>query len=221
MRAETMIYLSVGTCAMLLPMLLLAKKYGIPVWKTILTGLILTVTGTISTKLWFFVENLTFSGRSFYGAVFLVPLAFLVIASLLRVPYGDAIDLCAPAECVMLVIMKYQCLTGGCCLGKVLYTNTAGVDVLFPSQIAEAICALMIAVVLMLLAQKPGNRGKLFPWYMIIYGASRFILNLFRADDRVFLMGMTAGNFWSIISVFAAAGWMYLAAEKAMTEKQD
>jgi len=210
MTPKLMAFLSIGTAAMLLPMVPMARQYRIAGWKTLLSAILLTITGTIGTYIWFVVENGYFAGRSFYGAVFLVPPVFFLLAKLLRVNSGELIDLCAPAECVMLTIMKYQCMKDGCCGGKVLCMTAEGMEVIFPSQIAEAAAALLIAVILIFMARNPKNRGTLFPWYMVIYGASRFVLNLFRAEEAVFLLGMTAGNIWSILSVILGLIWLLL-----------
>ena len=210
MTPKTILVLSIGTVAMLITMLPMSKRYQIAGWKTALSALLLTITGTIGTYIWFVVENGYFAGRSFYGAVFLVPPVFFLLAKFLRVHAGELIDLCAPAECVMLTIMKYQCMKDGCCGGRVLCTTAEGLEVIFPSQIAETVAALIIAVILIVMARNPKNRGTLFPWYMVIYGASRFVLNLFRAENAVFLLGMTAGNVWSVLSVILGFAWLIL-----------
>lgn len=218
MMQKFIMLLCVGTCAMLAPIYLLSRQYQIERWKTVPTACLLTIAGTVSTYLWHFVENGNFGGRSFYGAVFLVPLLFIPVEKLMRISYEKLMDLCAPAECVMLVLMKYLCWTGGCCGGKVLCTTAEGIEVIFPSQIAEGVNALLIALVLLLMARNPKHQGKLFPWYMVIYGVSRFALNLFRAEEAVFLLGMTAGNVWSIVSVAVGAAWLYLIARKRDTQ---
>lgn len=210
MSLKLILVLSIGTCAMLLPIAVLAKQYRIAWWKTIIISVLLTIAGTAGTYIWFVIENGAFGGRSFYGAVFLVPPVFFLLSKLMRVNSGELIDLCAPAECVMLTIMKYQCMRDGCCGGKVLCTTAEGMELIFPSQIAEAAAAVLIAVILILMARNPKNRGTLFPWYMVIYGATRFVLNLFRAEKAVFLLGMTAGNVWSILSMIIGLTWLVL-----------
>ena len=172
MNIKTIIALSVGTCAMLTLMLIIGVKYRLKLWKCIPIALILTITGTIGTYIWFFVENSWFGGRSYYGAVFIVPIAFIALAKLMRVSYGDLMDLCAPAECVMLAIMKLQCLIDGCCGGRVLYTTAEGIEVVFPSQIVELANAFLLMLVLMIMAFLPKFRGKIYPWYLVLYGAS-------------------------------------------------
>ena len=193
---------------MMVPILILMRQYKTSLWKSIPTAVILTVTGTLATYIWFLLENLQFGGRSFYGAVFLVPIAFIYIAKLLRIPHGELMDFCAPAECVMLAIMKYQCLKDGCCGGRTLYTAVDGTAVIFPSQIAETTNAAIIMVILMVLARNEHNRGKIFPWYMLIYGVTRFVLNFFRAENDSFAFGLPAGNFWSIVAIAVGIVWL-------------
>lgn len=208
MKLHTIIVLAIGTGVMLLPILILMKRYNTDLKKSVPVAVILTVTGTLATYIWFLIENLWFGGRSFYGAVFLVPIAFIYVAKWLHIPHGDLMDFCAPAECVMLAIMKYQCLKDGCCGGRVLYTSAEGIEVIFPSQIVELGNALLVFLILMVLAWNKNNRGKIFAWYMIIYGASRFVLNFFRAETESYAFGLPAGNFWSVVAIVTGILWL-------------
>jgi prolipoprotein diacylglyceryltransferase len=196
-----MIFLLLGTLAMLIPICIQAKWYGVKWWKTIVIALLLTVSGTLGTYLWFFVENGRFGGRSFYGAVFIVPVLFILVSWVFRIPYGKLMDLCAPAECIMLVLMKALCVLEGCCKGRILFEN-----VRFPSQIAELVNALILLVILMYLSHKKENRGKIYPMYLLIYGASRFVLNFFR--DVWAETWMPMGTLWSILAMVIGGGML-------------
>lgn len=208
MTPKTMIALSAGTGAMLVLILILMRLYRVKLWKSFPIAIILTITGTIGTYIWFLIESSMFGGRSYYGAVFLVPLAFVYLAKLMRIPYGDLMDFCAPAECIMLVIMKYQCLVDGCCAGRVMLEIAADGSVVFPSQIVELINAFLIMALLMGLAICKKARGKLYAWYLVIYGGTRFVLNLFRADVTPFLLYLPIGNVWSILAIFIGILWL-------------
>lgn len=208
MNAKTVITLSIGTGAMLLLIFALMIKYKTRLWKSLPVSIILTVTGTIGTYVWFLIENSSFGGRSYYGAVFLVPIAFIYISKLMRIPYGDLMDFCAPAECVMLAIMKYQCLVDGCCGGRFLFLSSQGEEIFFPSQIVELVNAFIIMVFLMAMALSQKKRGKIYPWYLIIYGSTRFILNFFRADAAPLLLGLSAGSLWSLLAIFIGVLWI-------------
>ena len=196
---KLIIFLAVGTVLMWLPMVVMATWYKIRIWKTIPTAILLTIFGTVGTYIWYFLENRGV-GRSFYGAVFLVPVFFLAISKILKISYGNLLDLCAPAECVMLSIMKIQCYVDGCCGGIKLFTTANGIAVFFPSQIVELINAILIFVVLLLLARQERNRKAIYPWYLIIYGSSRFVLNFFRAGISLF-WGLSIGSIWSLCAM--------------------
>lgn len=202
------IALLIGTVLMLIPVIILAVWYKVKIWKSVIATCLLTVAGTVGTYIWYYFENGSLGGISFYGAVFAVPVVFVLLTFLLRIPYSTLMDLCAPAECIMLAFMKVQCLTSGCCGGRVLFTDSHGVQIVFPSQIAELINGLIIMVVLMVLGRKKPNRGDLYPVYMIIYGVTRFVLNFLRAQQSDFFLGMSPGNVWSILSVMAGMAWL-------------
>ena len=208
MNLKTIIVLLIGTVAMMRLILVLMKRYQVAVWKGIPAAFILTITGTLGTYIWYFIESSWFGARSFYGAVLLVPLAFIYVAKLMRISYGDLRDFCAPAECVMLAIMKYQCLVDGCCAGRVLRSIAPDGSVTFPSQIVESVNALVIMAVLMKLAFSKKNRGKVYAWYLVIYGVTRFILNWFREDTTPLLIGLPAGNLWSLLAIFVGVLWL-------------
>ena len=208
MTLKTLIALSIGTGAMLVLILILMKLYRVKLWKGFPVAILLTITGTIGTYIWFFIESSFFGGRSYYGAVFLVPIAFVYLAKFMRIPYGYLMDFCAPAECVMLALMKYQCLVDGCCSGRVMLEIAMDGSVVFPSQIVELINALLLMAVLMGMAFFKKWRGKIYPWYLVIYGSTRFILNFFRADIEPLLLGLPAGNLWSLLSIFIGILWL-------------
>lgn len=207
---ELFIVLLIGTAVMLIPIMIQSKWYQIKLWKSIPIAFILTIAGTVGTKIWFLIENGNIAGQSFYGAVFVVPFVFLLIAKLVRVPYDQLMDLCAPAECAMLGIMKTQCFTSGCCGGREVFVNAQGTAIIFPSQIVELITALVILVALMLLSRKDQNRGMIYPLYMVIYGATRFVLNYFRAGDGVFALGLAPGAFWSVCALLLGVVWLVI-----------
>jgi len=207
MNAETLLILLLGTLAMLILMLIIGIKYRMNLWKCIPVAVVLTIVGTIGTYLMYFVENASFEGSSYFGAVFFVPIVFIVFSKLIKIPYGDLLDLCAPAECIMLVLMKYQCLINGCCSGRMLYLTPEGVAVMFPSQLVELINAVVLMLVLMVMALSQKWRGKIYPWYLIIYGCTRFVLNWFRFTSPL-LMGLPAGNLWSLVAIFIGVLWL-------------
>lgn len=207
MNLKLVTALIIGTVLMLGVTLLCRLKYGFPIWKTVAATALLTVVGVVSVKIMFFVENGTWGGLSFFGAVFLVPFWFLPISLLLRLPYRALLDITAPAICIMLALMKVECLLSGCCMGRVLYETAAGEIVRFPSQVAEFCNALLLLGVLILLIFRGRQEGRIYPWFMVIYGGTRFGLNLFR-ETKPYVWKLSPGGFWSLVAI--ALGIMLL-----------
>jgi len=204
MSAERILIIGIGCIAMMLMMLIRQKKEfpHIQKWKMIVLSIALTVTGVLGTMIMFFIESGHFGGVSFYGAVLFVPILMLP-AVRLKIPYRDILNLCAPAECLMLSIMKVDCIINGCCFGRYI----PAIHMVFPSQIAEGVAGLLIMRVLLLIAEKKKD-ASLYPWYLIIYGAVRYCLNGYRFGLTPFMLGLSNGHFWSVVSVVIGLIWL-------------
>ena len=210
---KLILYLTIGTAVMLVPIVIQSLWYKIKLWKSIIVAVLLTVSGTVGTYIMYFIENHWWGGTSFFGAVFFVPLAFIGVAYLLKLPYNELLDLCAPAECMMLVIMKVQCLLAGCCQGRLLFQGFR-----FPSQAAELINALALAGILMWIAYKGRGKGRIYPMYLVLYGVTRFILNFFREEFVTTDMIVPFGTIWSVVAVAAGILWLVLLNKRAEKE---
>lgn len=185
---------------MCLMMSMQAKWYGFEKRKTIPIAIALALTGVIGSEIWFFVENGDWGGRSLYGAIVFSPFVFLAIAKLLKIHYGDSLDLVAPSGCFALAVIKLQCLKDNCCVGKEIYQDENFVFVRFPSQIVEMLVFLMISAILFYMSSKLKFRGKIFPWFLVLYGTARFGLDFLRETIPSYLFGLSAGSFWSLCS---------------------
>lgn len=195
-------FLLVGTILMSIPILLVSIKYRIHVFKGVLIALTMTLVGTIGTYVMFYIENKAYGGLSFYGAVFLIPLAFPLVALILRISYCEIMDMCAVGECVMLAMMKVHCIMSDCCKGREIFVAANGVGVIFPSRLIEMITALAIFILLIRWVSKGQHKGELYSWYLIFYGSTRFILNMGRQEWVVRRTFLPIGNIWSVIAVF-------------------
>ena len=221
MSPTLLIFLAVGSVLMGVPIAFVSHKYGISLWKGLIATILLTVFGTLGTFIMYFIENGGIGGTSFYGAVFLVPAAFALIALLLRIPYGQIMDLCAVGECIMLALMKVQCQIYGCCGGRLLFTTAEGVNVYFPSQIMELITALVIFTLLLCWALKGKKQGEIYGWYLLIYGVTRFVLNIFREAWVTKEMLLPFGNIWSLVAIAIGVIWLVICRKKAVAVHAD
>lgn len=194
------VFLTAGTVLMIAVMLFAGETYKIPVWKRIVLAVILTGAGVAGAKLMAFIESGSFSGRSFYGALFFAPVIMIPVAMLMKANVSETLDICAPAECVMLAFLKIDCTIEGCCRGMLLHTAEGGAEVRFPSQITECVNALILMLALLWILQRGKQKGAVYLWYMVLYGISRFILNSFR-ETEPFVWIIPAGHFWSLVSI--------------------
>lgn len=202
---ELMIVLILGTVLMCIPIMMQMNNYQIPKWKSLFVSVMLVFTGLIGSRFWYYVENGTNIGRSFYGVVFIAPFVFGPVAKVLRITYGHMMDLLAPAGCLTLALVKIQCLRDGCCDGKPLYIDKNRNYVKFPSQIAEMVTFLVIFILLMVIGKKKSMQKKIYPTFLVLYGGSRFVLNFFRDGIVPYALGLSAGSFWSLISTIVGA----------------
>jgi prolipoprotein diacylglyceryltransferase len=165
--------------------------------------------------MWFCFEifigtgEVKWGGTSFYGAVFGIPIVFLLISKLLKIRYAYIMDYCAPAGGAMLIAMKYRCISCGCCEGRVIRILEDGTEILFPSQLIELLIGAALCVVLVVLALKKNNKGVLYPYFLVMYGSTRFIMNFFRGDLTGRILFIPNGHLWSICAVLIGGVLLY------------
>ena len=204
MTSGRLAIIGLGAVAMFVSMALQKKQFPqVAIWKMSILTAWLTITGVLGTMILAYIEMGTFGGTSFYGAVLLVPILILP-AMLMKITYKDILNLCAPAECAMLVVMRFDCLDKGCCFGKYL----PKFDFQFPSQIAEMVVCGTIMFVLIYMHKK-NQQVQLYPWYMIMYGACRFVLQYFRyGGTEPWFLGISQGHLWSLVSITIGTVWL-------------
>lgn len=205
MGTQRILILCVGTIGMLVLMLLRRKNFPqIQLWKYPVISVLLTIAGVIGAMLMFYIETGEFGSTSLFGSIFFIPILLLPALSL-RISFSTLMDLCAPAECLMLVLMKFDCLLSGCCIGKYL----PSLEFQFPSQSVEMLTFFVIMLLLLQLERSEKNRGRIYGHYLVIYGIARFILNWFRYGVKPFVWILPAGNFWSLVAIALGLVWLF------------
>ncbi|SEF58058.1 Prolipoprotein diacylglyceryltransferase [Eubacterium ruminantium] len=161
-------------------------------WQAILTGILLAIFGYIGAKILFIIENyktiksigLTFSGVSFFGTVFFMPLAIPAIKRMLFIRMKDLqfMDFCTPAGILMLAFIRIGCFMNGCCRGIVVDVN--GKPLMCPVQLIE--CSfdfLLLSIILNDKIKKRFENG-LYILFMMGYGLIRFVLEKYRNTSK-------------------------------------
>jgi len=108
-------------------------------------------------------------------------------------------DIFAPAVAVAYAIGRIGCFLNGCCYGRPT-SSWSGVTFppespagylaqpLIPVQLFSSLSLFLIFLVLLYLRPHKKFDGQLFWLYVLLYGVSRFLIEIFRGDPR--------GNIW-------------------------
>lgn len=127
-------------------------------------------------------------GFNFARIVSFVPLYFILLAYVFKESLWKLSDFLAPVGAMFFGTSHFGCIFAGCCHGYPagwgLYSNTAK-TVCFPSQPIEAVVSLLIGAVLFVMAKKKIQQGRLYIWFMILFGDTRFILEFFRGNEKI------------------------------------
>lgn len=157
------------------------------------------------------------SGGVFYGGLIAAVVVALWYLRRHRMPMWTVTDVFAPGIALGHVIGRMGCLFAGCCFGRptdvpwaITFTNQYAAEnvgtplhtPLHPTQLYEAGAELLILVVL-LATEKRGRPypGRTFWLYMLLYGISRFIVEIYRGDARGMVGDFSTSQFVSILIV--------------------
>ena len=184
------------------------RKLCLPIWKIAVFAFAVVPIGVFCAKLMRIIEEGTWVGYSFYGAVLFEPFIMILFGLLIKIKPIEILELGAPTGCLSLLFLKIQCKITGCCYGKILWYQDNGRPVRFPSQIVEMFVGIILLFVLMKIIESEKHRKYVYAWFLLLYGSTRFFLNLLR-DTEPFVLGMSAGCFWSLISCMIGGGVLY------------
>jgi phosphatidylglycerol:prolipoprotein diacylglycerol transferase len=163
------------------------------------------------------IFSLARAGGVFYGGLILAVLVSLWYLRRHKLPLWVMCDVFAPAIALGHVVGRFGCFFAGCCYGRptslpwgitfhdpfaASYVGTPLGVPLHPTQLYEAGAELLILGVL-LVTEKKGRpfEGRTFWAYMLMYGISRFIIEIFRGDERGMIAGLSTSQFISVVLV--------------------
>jgi phosphatidylglycerol:prolipoprotein diacylglycerol transferase len=177
------------------------------------------------------------SGGVFYGGLILAVSVALWYIRRIGLPLWTTCDVFAPGIALGHVVGRFGCLFAGCCFGKptsvpwaITFTDPfAAANVgtplgvpLHPTQIYEAGAELVI-LLLLLGTERKGRPfpGRTFWLYMLLYGISRFIIEIYRGDERGMVGMFSTSQFISLLLVpLAIAMLVYLGRTKTPEPKR-
>jgi phosphatidylglycerol:prolipoprotein diacylglycerol transferase len=161
--------------------------------------------------------SLVRAGGVFYGGLIAALVVGLWLVGRYKLPAWKTADMIAPGIAVGHVIGRLGCFLAGCCYGRptdvpwaVTFTDpiaSANVGTplntpLHPTQLYDAGAELLILVFL-LATERRGRpfAGRTFWLYMLLYAISRYIVEIYRNDERGVFFHMPTSQFISILIV--------------------
>jgi phosphatidylglycerol:prolipoprotein diacylglycerol transferase len=161
--------------------------------------------------------SLVRAGGVFYGGLIAALLVGLWLVGRYKLPAWKTADMIAPGIAVGHVIGRLGCFMAGCCYGRptdvpwaVTFTDpiaSANVGTplnvpLHPTQLYDAGAELVILAFL-LATERRGRpfAGRTFWLYMLLYAISRYIVEIYRNDERGVFFHMPTSQFISILIV--------------------
>ena len=138
-------------------------------------------------------------GLVFYGGLILALAVSIWYFRKNRLPVWKTTDIVAPSIAIGQAVGRLGCFSAGCCYGRetnlpwaVTFTDPEclarlGVP-LHPTQLYSSLNAFLIFLILIIVRRFKRFDGFLISLYVLLYSISRPILELFRGDNRGFLI---------------------------------
>ena len=159
-----------------------------------------------------------FGGAVFYGGLLGGILAGCLCIRKKKLDLAEYAGLAAPAVPLFHFFGRIGCFLGGCCYGvecsfgftyqNSLVPEANGVS-RFPVQLAEAAFNLALVFLLSALLQRGWTR-RLFPLYLALYAAGRFLLEFLRGDAIRGFAGPLSTSQWISLGILAVCGVLLL-----------
>lgn len=187
----------------------------------ILTNIPFLIENYQNLDLWDTLMQMFKGGFVFYGGLLGGILGVYIYAKQFKIPFKSLLLTLLPIVPLIHAIGRIGCLCAGCCygmeydgFGAIVFHNSvlAPNNVpLFPMQIVEAICNLIIFIILLCTYKKFLGTYKTLGLYLILYSIVRFILEFFRGDlIRGIYFSLSTSQWISIILlIFGIAIFIY------------
>ena len=175
-------------------LLLLRKRLRIHAAVAVLLAVLHTAYGLCCVKAFAILEGASAGSMSLFGAVFFMPLAYFLIAKGLKRPTGTVFDLFTVPLVFTLMLARCNCLFKGCCLGRFI----SGTSFCWPTRETEILFYVLFLAAVIPRVWKDKGEGRIYPLYMLSYGAFRAVNECFRASDSGMLFHIS--HIWALLA---------------------
>ncbi len=172
---------------------------------------------------WQYIIQILKSGFVFYGGLIGGVLGIFVYSKRFKISFKELCMILIPTVPIFHSIGRIGCLLAGCCYGReyhgfgsITFYNSDlapnGIP-LFPIQIMESICNLIIFIIILTIYKKFKGTYKTIAIYSITYSVVRFVLEFFRGDAQRGIIILSTSQ-WISIVVFAIGIFLFVCPKK-------
>lgn len=128
------------------------------------------------------------AGLNFVRIVTILPIPIFLVSMIFGDTFDKVADMIAPLLALFHGVTHIGCIFEGCCHGYPanwgIYSNLAETTC-FPIQLIEALSSILIGIILLLMLKYKVQKGKLYAWYLLLYGGTRFGWEFLRDNEKV------------------------------------
>ena len=155
-------------------------------------------------------------GLVFYGGFIIAMAVVIIYIKKNEMSLWKVGDILAPSVAIGQGVGRLGCFFAGCCYGRetdvpwaVIFKNPntlAPMDVhLHPTQLYDSANGFIIFAALLILRKFKKFDGQLFWTYTLLYAVGRFIVEIFRGDERGFVTASLSTSQFIAIPLFAVS----------------
>jgi phosphatidylglycerol:prolipoprotein diacylglycerol transferase len=154
------------------------------------------------------IIKLWHGGLSWFGGVFLGSVVAIIYIRKNKLSVYRTLDLLMPFLALGQSIGRIGCLLNGCCYGK---ESTWGLyfpvhnRVLIPTQIFSSLALLVIFLILRIMQDRIHKDAEILFTYLILYSVKRFLIEFWRRDNEIAMLGLTYFQIISLVILFISA----------------
>ncbi len=158
-------------------------------------------------------------GFVFYGGVYGACLTAFIYCRHCRIDWWEMAECLVPVIPLFHVFGRIGCFLTGCCYG--VETPVFGIAFseseiapngvpLLPVQLIEAAVELLLFILLIRMARRPGEGRRMLALWLIAYSLARFVLEFFRGDPyRGYIGPFSTSQIIAVLSILVGTGILW------------
>lgn len=158
-----------------------------------------TLFGVLAVKAFAFLETgfdaQSLGNMSLFGGMLFMPLFYLAVAKIGRLPAADVFDVFTVPLVGTLLFARVNCILSGCCLGSLI----GDTGLRWPTREAEIVFYLVFISLVAPRVLRGERKGEMYPLYMVSYGAFRFVVEFLRHSSAA-LGPFHISHLWAFVA---------------------